>query len=145
AHAPCRLLIVSDVAYLRDALRLLLDGAQDIAVAAMVDGVAEAIAVMVAEHPHAILLDSGLPAGVEAVARILAAAADATVIALGLAETEEAVLPWAEAGIAGYVPRSAGQAELIEAIRHILRGEQTCSARVTGAMIRRLRQLAAAG
>jgi len=145
ARVSRRLLLVSDAAFLLDSLRRCFQGVEDLVVMATAQSVSEAIAANASEHPDAILLDSALPAGVEAVTQILAASPDALVIALGLLETEDAVLPWAEAGISGYVPRSAGLAALIEAVRRVLRGEQTCPARVTGAMFRRLHQLAAMG
>jgi two-component system nitrate/nitrite response regulator NarL len=67
----------------------------------------DALGSIAALRPDAIVIDSNLPDGIEAVGRFFCAAPDVPVIALGVAENEDAVLPWAEAGIAGYVPRSA--------------------------------------
>ena len=60
-----------------------------------------------------------------------------------MAETEDAILTWAEAGVTGYVHRSASIIELIDTAMLAARGEQECSTKVAGAMLRRLHQLAA--
>src|SRR5262249_35847690 len=85
-----------------------------------------------------------LPSGFGAVASIVAAAPDVPVIALAMVEAEHEILTWAEAGIAGFVPRSGSISDIIRTVSLAVRGEQICSAKVTGAMIRRVHQLAVA-
>jgi DNA-binding NarL/FixJ family response regulator len=60
------------------------------------------------------------------------------VIALGLAEAEQEVITWAEAGVAGYLGREASLAELVAAIERAARGEATCSARTSAILLRRI-------
>ena len=88
------------------------------------------------------LLDTALPGGFDAVARIVAAAPDIPVIALAMVEAEHEILTWAEAGIAGFVPRSASISDIVRTVSLAVRGEQVCSGRVAGAMIRHVHQLA---
>jgi DNA-binding NarL/FixJ family response regulator len=76
------------------------------------------------------------------VASIAASAPGIPIIALALTETEQTVLTWAEAGVTSYVPRSASIVDLIGTVRLAVRGEQSCSTKIAGAMLRRLRQLA---
>ena len=52
-------------------------------------------------------------------------------------------MTWIEAGVAGYVHRSASISELIDTAVLATRGEQACSTKVAGAMLRRLHHLAA--
>jgi DNA-binding NarL/FixJ family response regulator len=59
-----------------------------------------------------------------------------------MVEAEHEILTWAEAGIAGFVPRSAPISDVIRMVSLAVRGELNCTARVSGSMIRRLRQLA---
>jgi two-component system nitrate/nitrite response regulator NarL len=59
-------------------------------------------------------------------------------VALGLAETTDDVIAWAEAGIAGYVPRTAAMADLVACLHDIVRGEQACSRRVAAGLLRRI-------
>jgi two-component system nitrate/nitrite response regulator NarL len=90
-------------------------------------------------HPPAlILLDSAIPEGTGAVARVAQAHPAARVIVFGIAETEEDVLDWVEAGVAGYVPNTASVADLLALVDGIARGEQACPSRIAGGLLRRL-------
>jgi hypothetical protein len=70
--------------------------------------------------------------------RISAAAPDAKLIALWISETEEDVLGWAEAGIAGYVPNTASVDALIGLIEEISCGGRTCPSGIAGSPFRRV-------
>jgi DNA-binding NarL/FixJ family response regulator len=143
--APClplRVLFVSDVRFLREGLPQILHQQSELAIAWVAENQNQALELVLAVHPDAVLLDTALPSGFDAVASIVAAAPDIPVIALAMVEAEHEILTWAEAGITGYVPRSASVSDLIGAVSLAVRGEQICSPRVAGSMIRRLRQLA---
>jgi two-component system, NarL family, nitrate/nitrite response regulator NarL len=85
-----------------------------------------------------VLIDVAFPGGIQAAARLSAAVPEASVVALAIAETEENVLAWAEAGIAGYVPNTASVDDLVSLIEQIRRGEQTCPTRIVGSLLRRV-------
>jgi DNA-binding NarL/FixJ family response regulator len=140
--APLRILIVSDVRFLRDGLSEVLPRQSGIAVVATAEDRDQAVQRAQALHPDAILLDTSLPDALSVVTTLAAAAPEIPVIALALTDAEQAVLEWAEAGMAGYVPRSASIADLITTTMLVVRGEQVCSTKIAGAMLRRLRQLA---
>ena len=144
--APClplRVLFVSDVRFLREGLPGILHQQSGLAVAWVAEDHNQALELILAVHPDAVLLDTALPSGFDAVASIVAAAPDIPVIALGMVEAEHEILTWAEAGIAGFVPRSAAISDIVRTVSLAVRGEQICSAKVAGSMMRRLRQLAA--
>jgi DNA-binding NarL/FixJ family response regulator len=143
--APClplRVLFVSDVKFLREGLQEILHQQSELAIAWVAEDQNQARELVLAVHPDAVLLDTALPSGFDAVASIVAAAPDIPVIALAMVEAEHEILTWAEAGITGFVPRSASVSDIIGAVSLAVRGEQICSARVAGSMMRRLRQLA---
>jgi DNA-binding NarL/FixJ family response regulator len=140
---PLRVLIVSAVRFFGEGLSAALHHLSRITVATAEDG-NQALAHALAGRPDAILLDTGLPDGLGIVASLAAAVPDIPLIAVGVAESEHAVLTWAEAGVAGYVPRSASIAELIDTATLVMRGELVCSPKIAAAMLRRLHQLAAA-
>jgi DNA-binding NarL/FixJ family response regulator len=143
--APClplRVLFVSDVRFLREGLPEILHQQSELAIAWVAEDQNQALELILAAHPDAVLLDTALPSGFDAVASIVAAAPEIPVIALAMVEAEHEILTWAEAGIAGFVPRSASISDVIRTVSLAVRGEQICSARVAGSMIRRLRQLA---
>jgi DNA-binding NarL/FixJ family response regulator len=66
-------------------------------------------------------------------------------VGLGLAETEESVLTYAEAGFAGYVPREAPLEDIVAVVRGIARGEVRYSRRIATALLRRLANGAVSG
>ena len=79
----------------------------------------QALEFIPAAHPDAVLVDTALPSGFNAVASIVAAAPNIPVIALAMVEAEYEILTWVEAGIAGIVPRSASISDIV--------GSELCS------------------
>jgi DNA-binding NarL/FixJ family response regulator len=55
-----------------------------------------------------------------------------------VAETEENIITWAEAGAAGYIPTTAALRDLVQLLVDIMHGKQICSGRVAAGLIRRL-------
>jgi DNA-binding NarL/FixJ family response regulator len=63
------------------------------------------------------------------------------VVAIGLAESEEVIIPYIEAGIAGYVLRDDSVEELLQKIRAIHRGEAPVSSQIAAALMQRVAEL----
>ena len=89
-------------------------------------------------RPRMILLDAAFHGGPAVAARLRQTGDDAQVVAVALEETEENILDWAEAGISGYVPDTASMSEIPALLRQILWGEQSCSSRIAGSLLRRI-------
>ena len=96
-------------------------------------------------RPRMILLDAAFPGGPAVAARLRHAGGEAHLVAVALAETEQNILDWAEAGISGYVPDSASTSEIPALLRQILWGEQSCSSRIAGSLLRRVGRLQRGG
>jgi len=94
-------------------------------------------------RPDLALIDLAMPESLAAVRAIRVLSTEARVVALAVPEIEEEVLACAEAGVAGYVPREAGVADLISTIQTVGRGELLCSPRMAAAFRERLTSLAA--
>lgn len=139
-----KLVIVSEIRFLREALGEILgrDGATS--VVGLCADLPGAIAVSQSVRPDFVLLDAAFPNGIAAVARIRHVMPPVRVVALAVTETEETVIAWAEAGVAGYVPNTAALSDLMALLMGIRDGEQTCSARVAGGLLRRIGSVAAA-
>src|SRR5215475_161733 len=127
---PLRVLFVSDVRFLREGLPEILHQQSQLAIAWVAEDQNQALELILAIHPDAVLLDTALPSGFDAVASIVAAAPDIPVIALAMIEAEHEILTWAEAGIAGFVPRSASISDIVRTVSFAIRGEQVCSSRI---------------
>jgi two-component system nitrate/nitrite response regulator NarL len=135
-------LILSEVRFLRDSLIEILQRETSLGACAPAATVEEALVSAKAIRPAVVLLDVAFPGGVNTVGRLRRALPQSHIVALGIRETEEQVLAWAEAGIAGYVPNTASVTDVISLVDQISRGEQPCSSRIAGSLLRRV---AAAG
>jgi DNA-binding NarL/FixJ family response regulator len=98
----------------------------------------EALATPTRHHLSMILLDAALPDSHQAAGQIVTALPAARLIVFGITETEEDVLAWVEAGVAGYVPSTASISDLLGLIEGIARGEQACPSHIVGGLLRRL-------
>ena len=132
----CRLMIVSDIRFLREGLAEVLTRDDAFAVVGVAAGLDEALEISAARQPQIIVIDAALPEGFAAARSLRGVNPHAPIVAIALAETETDVIAWAEAGISGYVPRTAGLAELVEFLRNIVRGEQICSSRIAASLLR---------
>jgi len=135
-------LIVSELRFLRDSLVEILGRLSDLQVCGQAATLAGALVCAETTRPRIVLLDVAFPAGTETVAALCALVPGVNVIALGVHETEEHVLAWANAGVVGYVPNTASVDDLILLIGQISRGEQSCPSHIAGSLLRRV---AAAG
>lgn len=134
--APHSVLILSDIRFLREGLATVLarDGAFSFVCAA--GEVAEALALMSIRPPSIVLIDSAFPGGLGAVSHLRRIMPSLQVVAFALSETEAEVIAWAEAGVCGYVPRSAGLSELVGFLVKVIRREQVCSTRIAAGLLR---------
>ena len=88
------------------------------------------------------LLDMRMPDSLATAHAVAEVAPGVKLVGLGLSETEENVLVYAEAGFAGYVPREAPLEDLVPVLRSIGRGEARYSPRIAATLLRRLASLA---
>jgi len=93
--------------------------------------------------PDVVLMDMATPDGHATVRDIRRLAPGVPVVALGIAGLEGDVLPWVEAGVAGYVTREASLEELVAVVESAARGELQCSPGIAGSLLRRVAELAA--
>lgn len=104
----------------------------------------EAVSLIEERRPDTVVLDLGA-AGPSLVRKLLARVPALRVIALAVTEAPANVVEWAEAGIAGLVTPEGTVADLTNTIICASRDELVCSPRVAGALLRRVRSLAAHG
>jgi two-component system nitrate/nitrite response regulator NarL len=137
-----RILVVGDVRLYSDGIAAHLrhmDGLEVIGVAT--DGPS---AIRMARHdlPDVILLDVAIADSMALVRELRAVAPATQVVALTIPEVERAVVACAEAGVAGYVPRTASLDDLVDVVRSTARNESIVSPSIANCLLRRIALLA---
>lgn len=119
-----RILIADDHAIVRDGIRALLIAAGEFEVVAEASDGHEAIDLAVAKRPDLILMDIAMPGlgGLEATIEIRKRVPQAKIIVLSQYGDPEYVRRFVRAGVSGYVLKKAAGADLVTAIRAVLRG-----------------------
>jgi DNA-binding NarL/FixJ family response regulator len=135
-------LIVSDVRLYRDGLAdILVRHADRLTLVGTAADASDASLRIEASRPDVLLIDLGMPGALEAIRIFHERASSVRVIALGVPETEAAVLDCALAGAAGYVCREGSLEDLMAAIGSVERDEFLCSPKAAAALLRQLRTL----
>ena len=142
--APLRLLFVSDVCFVREALVSLLERDPSIAEIRCADP-AETMALGLTAQADVVLVHTALPEGPAVVRQLRSIAPNIPVIACALRETAEDVIAWAEAGATGYLPNTVRLTQIVRVVRDLLAGQQLCSGRVAAGLLRRIAVAASLG
>jgi two-component system, NarL family, nitrate/nitrite response regulator NarL len=133
-----RIVIVFGVRFLGESLAEVLERDPLVSVVGLCNDLAEAVALNLAVQADVVLLDALLPEGAAAVRRALDIVPGMRIVASAVRETEDDVIPWAEAGVIGYIPRTAALADFARLVIAIHSGEQTCSGRIAAGLLRRI-------
>ncbi len=122
--ARTRILIADDHAIVRDGVRALLSFADDMEVVGEAPGGQEAIDLAVSLEPDLILMDIAMPGlgGLEATIEIRKRVPRARIIVLSQYGDPEYVKRFLKAGVSGYMLKKAAGADLVSAIRAVMRG-----------------------
>jgi len=135
-----RVAILSVVRLYAEGLAEYLNSRGDVSITGIACNFAE-ISKLVEAGPVDVILCDTSDTGTAAEVRQLAACFNnVRLVAIALAETETEIITWTEAGISAYVPRHASLAQLYTAIIGAMRDEMCCSPKITGWLLRELRQ-----
>jgi DNA-binding NarL/FixJ family response regulator len=123
---PLRAMLVDDHEVVRDGIRALLAGSQDVVVCAEAGSVREAVAEAERALPDVIVMDVRLSdgSGIEATRDIRARRPATQVLMLTSFADDEALFASIMAGASGYVLKQIKGAELVRAIRKVGRGQK---------------------
>ncbi len=120
-----RVVIVDDHAVVRSGLRAVLGGAVDIEVVGEAKDGREAVAVAERLKPDVVVMDLSMPEmdGREATRIILEKQIPTRILMLTMHAEEDYLMPALEAGVAGYLVKSAADRELVAAVRAVAHGD----------------------
>ena len=119
-----RILLADDHAVLRAGLKMLLNAQDDLTVVGEATNGQETLSAVREHAPDLLLLDITMPKtdGLQVLQQVKRAHPNVRVLILTMHEEEGYWRRALEAGAAGYCPKSAADAELISAIRAVMRG-----------------------
>ena len=132
-----RVALVDDHHLVREGLRLVLTREPGIEVVDEAADSAEAIDLIERSHPDVVLLDLSLGDldGVQLIRSMLVRQASLRILILTMHRDAETVRQALLAGASGYMVKGARSAELIEAIRAVVRGERYLHSAITAAIV----------
>jgi DNA-binding NarL/FixJ family response regulator len=139
---PIRVMVVDDHPMWRDAVERDLQAAGFDVVAVAADG-HQALARFPAARPQVVVLDLQIPGpnGVEVTKSVLQTDPGARVLILSASGEQDDVLEAVKAGATGYLVKSASQAELLEAVRRVARGDSVFTPGLAGLVLGEFRRL----
>jgi two-component system nitrate/nitrite response regulator NarL len=138
-----RLLIVSEVRILAEGLALGLRDDEAIEVVGTAVDLRTAATAAAAHAPAVVLVDMSSRSAAAIARRLRELSPGAAIVAMAIDDAPASVVAWAEAGIAGYVPRGASLTDLRQVVLRVARGESPCSPRVAAGLFRRVASLTA--
>jgi DNA-binding NarL/FixJ family response regulator len=142
---PVRVMVVDDHPMWRDGVaRDLAEGGYDV-VACLGEG-AQAVRLAAATRPDVVVLDLQLPdlRGDEVIRGIRGAHPAARILMLSASGEQQDVLAAVKAGAAGYLLKSAGRADFLDAVRRTAAGDAVFTPGLAGLVLGEYRRLATA-
>ncbi len=138
--ARVRILLAEGQSLFRDAVKVVLEGEDDVLVVGLAGDGVQAVAEAERTRPDVALVDAHLPNGdgVHATFLITERVPDCRVLLLADDEDERTLLSAVAAGASGYVTKDAPLSYLIDAARAVHRGEAAIPPRMLGGLLNRL-------
>ena len=120
-----RILVADDHGIVRSGIRMLIERQEGMRVVAEAGDGAEALELALAERPDIAILDVSMPRlnGTQAAREIRARLPGTAVLLLSMHDDERYMSDAFEAGAGGYVLKSQADADLVDAVRALARGE----------------------
>ena len=145
ACPPLRLLVADDQPIIRRGLALMLGAEDDIEVVGQAADGQQALELAHALHPDVVVMDLHMPrvGGVAATRLLSAQLPRVAVVVLTTFDDDELVFEAVRAGARAYLLKDAAEAEVLETVRAVHRGESRLSPAVARKVLEQFRTLAA--
>jgi DNA-binding NarL/FixJ family response regulator len=135
-----RVLLADDHAVLREATAELVEHQPDMVIVGQTSTGEETVRLTRQLRPDVVVMDIAMPRGngLEATRHILDALPSTRVLVLTAHEGRDHVIPLLEAGAIGYLPKTVGLNELLDAIRAANRGESVLPPSIASVVVQHL-------
>jgi len=139
---PYDILLVDDHRLLRDGVRALLERDAEFRVVAEADNGADAIQLCKKTQPDLVLMDISMPGmnGIEATTEILRHQPETRIMVLSMYDDENSVVSAIRSGARAFVLKKASAADLLDAVRTVLKGGSYLSSSVSDRLLARIQR-----
>lgn len=136
-----RIVLVDDHALVRQGFRRILEEDPGLQVTGEAGSAEEGIALVRQQRPDVVLMDMAMPDanGIQAAREILRERPETKVLVLSMYSDAQYVRSALDAGVSGYILKSALETDLTRAVRAVAAGQQYLSPELSGVLIRALR------
>ena len=136
-----RIVLVDDHALVRQGFRRILEEDPGLQVAGEAGSAEEGVALVKQQRPDVVLMDMAMPDanGIQAAREILRERPDTKVLVLSMYSDAQYVRSALDAGVSGYILKSALETDLTPAVRAVAHGQQYLSPELSGVLIKALR------
>lgn len=119
------ILLVDDHPVVRDGFRRMIEGARDLRVVAEADDGESACVKYMECTPDVVVMDMSMPGigGLEAIRRIRARDVVARILVFSMHDSEMLIKRTLAAGACGYLNKTSGMGQMLDAVRRVARGE----------------------
>lgn len=136
--------IVASMRILEDTLREAITGEPSFSVAGTAASAPAALMMIqdLDRPPDIMLVDVSASQSIDTTRLIAAELPAVRIVCVGLGEEASEVIHWAEAGVAGFVPKRATLDDLVRVVGGVAEGESPCSPRIAATLLRRVASMA---
>ncbi|MBA2354980.1 MAG: response regulator [Luteitalea sp.] len=136
-----RIVLVDDHALVRQGFRRILEEEQGLAVVGEAGNAQDGVAMVRQLKPDVVLMDMAMPDanGIHAAREILRERPDTRILVLSMYSDAQYVRSALDAGVSGYILKSALETDLTRAVRAVASGQQYLSPELSSVLIRALR------
>ncbi len=136
-----RIVLVDDHALVRQGFRRILEEEPGLQVVGEAGSAEEGIALARQQRPDVVLMDMAMPDanGIQAAREILRDRPETKVLVLSMYSDAQYVRSALDAGVSGYILKSALETDLTRAVRSVAQGQQYLSPELSGVLIKALR------
>jgi len=137
---PIRVILADDHAVVRKGIREFLEEEGDIVVVAEAADGSQAVDLVAQHQPDVAVLDIQMPgaSGIEATRRIKAEHPGVRVLVLTAYDDDPYIFALLQAGASGYILKTAGSRDLVQAVRAVHRGESALDPAVVQKVVQQL-------
>jgi DNA-binding NarL/FixJ family response regulator len=139
---PYDILLVDDHRLLRDGVRAILERDPEFRVVGEADNGADAIQLCRRTQPDLVLMDISMPGmnGIEATTEILRHQPDTRIMVLSMYDDENSVVSAIRSGARAFVLKKASSADLLDAVRTVVKGGSYLSSSVSDRLLARIQR-----